>query len=182
VVRVNEVVPAKPGLHWDCNQGSARKWDLRHILQATILSRMILKRIFPAQLYPWFVSLVVLALFAGTIRAQTNRTYSISALDISQVEQGWGEPHANQSVEGHALSIGGQTFTNGLGTHAASQFLLEVGGRAVSFSAMVGIDDEVGSGKGSAIFKVLGDTNRVLWESQELHGGDTPVVDRKSVV
>jgi alpha-galactosidase len=135
---------------------------------------MILKRIFPAKPCQWFVSLLALALFAGTTHAQTVRTYSISALDISQVEQGWGEPQANKSVEGHTLSIGGQAFTNGLGTHAASEFILEVGGRAESFSAVVGVDDEVGK-RGSVVFKVLGDTNQVLWESKELHGGDAPV-------
>ena len=71
---------------------------------------MILKRIFPAAPCQWFVSLLALSLFAGTTHAQTARTYSISALDISQVEQGWGEPQANKSVEGHTLSIGGQAF------------------------------------------------------------------------
>ena len=134
---------------------------------------MILKRIFPAAPCQWFVSLLALSLFAGTTHAQTARTYSISALDISQVEQGWGEPQANKSVEGHTLSIGGQAFTNGLGTHAASEFILDVGGRAASFSAVVGVDDEVGK-QGSVVFKVLGDTNQVLWESKELHGGDVP--------
>ena len=136
---------------------------------------MISKRLFSAASGSWFVSFVALALLAGTTRAQTNRTYSLSAMDISQMEQGWGEPHANESVEGHPLSIGGQTFTNGIGTHAASRFILDLGGRAIGFSAMVGIDDEVGNGKGHVKFKVLGDTNQVLWESQELHGGDAPV-------
>ncbi len=135
---------------------------------------MISKRFLPATSCHWFVSLVVLTLLAGTTHAQTNRTYSLSALDISRVEQDWGEPHANQSVEGHTLSIGGQTFTNGLGTHAASQFILDVGGQAVSFSAMVGVDDEVGNSKGSVVFKVLGDEGRVLWESKEMYGGDAP--------
>ena len=136
---------------------------------------MISKRISAIHSCRWVVSLIALALLAGTTHAQTNRTCSLSTLDLSQMEQGWGEPHANQSVEGHTLSIGGQTFTNGLGTHANSEFILEVDGRAVSFSAMVGIDDEVGNGKGRVVFKVLGDTNQVLWESKELHGGDAPV-------
>src|ERR1700690_3325432 len=108
---------------------------------------MTAKHFFPATFGCHFLSLAVLALLAGTTHAQTNRTYSLSTLDISQIEQGWGEPQANKSVEGHTLSIGGQTFTNGLGTHAASRFILDVGGRAVSFSAMAGIDDEVGNGK-----------------------------------
>ncbi len=121
------------------------------------------------------MALIVSFFLSGAAYGQTNRTYSLSAMDISQMEQGWGEPHANDSVEGHPLSIGGQTFTNGIGTHAASRFVLVLGGRAVSFSAMVGIDDEVGNGKGHVVFKVLGDTNQALWESQELHGGDAPV-------
>jgi alpha-galactosidase len=122
----------------------------------------------------YFISLLGLVLFAGLAPAQTNRVYLISALDISQVDQGWGEPQANRSVEGRPLSIGGQAFTNGLGTHAESRFIVDVGGRATGFSAMVGVDDEVGKGQGSVVFKVLGDTNRVLWESRELHAGDAP--------
>jgi alpha-galactosidase len=120
------------------------------------------------------ISLLGLALLAGIASAQTNRTYFISTFDISQVEQGWGEPQANRSVEGHLLSIGGRTFTNGLGTHAESRFLIDVGGRATAFSAMVGVDDEVSKGQGSVVFRVLGDTNRVLWQSRVLHAGDAP--------
>jgi alpha-galactosidase len=122
----------------------------------------------------FFVSFLSLVLLAGTTPAQTNRIYPISALDISQVDQGWGEPQADRSVEGRPLSIGGQTFTNGLGTHAESRFIIDVGGRATGFSAMVGVDDEVEKGRGSVVFKVLGDTNRVLWQSRELHAGDAP--------
>ena len=122
----------------------------------------------------FFVSLLSLVSLAGLAHAQTNRTFPISAFDLSQMEQGWGEPHANLSVEGHPLSIGGQTFTNGLGTHAESRFIIEVGGHATGFSAMVGVDDEVGAGRGSVVFKVLGDSNQVLWQSRELHGGDAP--------
>ena len=111
--------------------------------------------------------------------AQPAKNYFISALDLSQVQQGWGEPHANKSVEGKPLSIGGQAFTNGLGTHANSTLVLNPGGHAESFSASVGIDDEVGK-QGSAVFKLLGDADKVLWQSKELHGGDAPAtVDLK---
>ena len=120
------------------------------------------------------VSLLGLFLLAGLTQAQTNRTYLLSGFDLSQIEQAWGEPHADRSVDGNPLSIGGQTFTNGIGTHAVSRFVIDVGGRAVKFSAMVGVDDEVGQGRGSVVFKVLGDSNRVLWASRELHAGDAP--------
>ena len=108
-----------------------------------------------------------------TAAAQSAKIYFISALDLSQVQQGWGEPHANKSVGGKPLSIGGQSFTNGLGTHANSSFVLNLGGHAEKFSASVGIDDEADQ-QGSAVFKLLGDADRVLWHSKELHGGDAP--------
>lgn len=57
-------------------------------------------------------------------------------------------------------------FKHGLGTHAASTFRIDLGGKANRFTAMVGVDDEVlPKGQGGTItFKVVGD-GRVLWES-----------------
>jgi alpha-galactosidase len=133
-----------------------------------------MKQTFLAKRCQLLMSLVVLYIVAGTTRGRAAQTNFISALDISQVQQGWGEPHANKSVDGHPLSLGGHMFTNGLGTHASSEFVLDVGGRAESFSAVVGVDDEVAKGQGSVVFKVLGDQGKVLWESKELHGGDAP--------
>jgi len=128
-----------------------------------------------------FTTLAVVLWFAGLVEAasqsapvaQSAKSYFISGLDLSQVQQGWGQPHANRSVGGKPLSVGGQTFTNGLGTHADSQFVIHLGGKAESFSARVGIDDEVGK-QGSVVFKLLGDADVELWHSKELHGGDAP--------
>ena len=121
-------------------------------------------------------SLLVLTsiLYAGTLplRAAPAQTNYLANLDISEISQGWGTPHANQSVGGNPLSIGGHQFERGLGTHAISEFTLDLGGQGLSFSAQVGVDDEVGPGRGAVTFKVLGDTNQVLWQSPELHGGD----------
>jgi alpha-galactosidase len=120
-------------------------------------------------------ALLVLAGLAagGSLPAAT--TNYIAALDISQVSQGWGEPQANLSVEGHPLSIGGQKFTKGLGTHANSQFILDLGSHAARFVAQVGVDDEVGPGNGTVIFKLVAEEGKVLWQSKELHSGDAPV-------
>jgi alpha-galactosidase len=114
---------------------------------------------------------IVLVLLAGTIHVHAAQTYFISSLDISQVEQALNEPHANRSAGGHHLSIGGDSFTNGLGTCAPSQFVICVDGWAQSFSALVGVDDEVGNGKGGVAFKVVGD-GRTLWEGNKMRGGD----------
>jgi len=104
---------------------------------------------------------------AGAVGAAT---FGIETLDLQYVEQGWGEPHANQSVDGHPLFLDGKRFEHGLGTHANSTLRVALGGKAERFTATVGIDDEVDK-KGSVNFKVIGD-GKTLWDSGVLHGGD----------
>jgi alpha-galactosidase len=103
---------------------------------------------------------------AGIARADS---YPLDTLDLSSIEQGWGQPHAGKSVEGHALSIGKQPFAHGIGTHANSTFRLDLGGKAEKFTASVGVDDEVGN-KGSVVFRLIGD-GKTLWESELMRGG-----------
>ncbi|HXR46505.1 MAG TPA: NPCBM/NEW2 domain-containing protein [Candidatus Limnocylindrales bacterium] len=114
---------------------------------------------------------LVLGLAAAAVRAE--QVFPLGQLDLSKVQQDWGDPHANKSVENHTLSIGGQTFTNGLGTHAYSELLVDVDGNAEKFIAQVGVDQEVGAGRGNAQFQVLGD-GHLLWQSDLLHAGDAP--------
>jgi alpha-galactosidase len=104
---------------------------------------------------------------AGAAHADT---FGIETLDLAQVEQAWGEPHANKSVEGHPITIGGKVFENGLGTHAQSLFRIALAGKGERFTATVGVDDEVAK-RGSVIFSVTGDGKK-LWESGLMHGGD----------
>ncbi len=47
-------------------------------------------------------------------------TVWLDDLDVSLATQGWGDPKKNQSIDGHNLSIGGQAFARGFGTHAES--------------------------------------------------------------
>src|SRR5882757_4577459 len=117
--------------------------------------------------------LVALTVASVTACAAASETFQISSLELGAVEQEWGNPHKDQSVEGHGLSIGGQKFEHGLGTHAISVFPINVGGHGERFTAKVGVDDEVGQGKGSVTFKVVGD-GRTLWESSVLHAGAPP--------
>ena len=123
-------------------------------------------------------TLLALALLPGHLSVQAAQTNSLAVLDLSQIPQGWGTARANLSVEGHPLSIGGRPFTRGLGTHAVSEFSVDLDGQGVGFSAEVGVDDEVGAGKGTVVFVVSGDGGRVLWKSQALHAGDAPVPAR----
>ncbi len=94
----------------------------------------------------------------------------LDELDVSKTSQGWGNPHKNQSVEGHTLSIGGKKFQHGLGTHADSALYLDLNGSAERFQAMVGADDEIGRSPGSVDFSVVGD-GKTLWESGPMKVG-----------
>jgi alpha-galactosidase len=115
----------------------------------------------------YFLALIAFLPMATATRADT---FGIETLDLQQAEQGWGKPHANQSVDGHDLSIGGKRFEHGLGTHAVGTLRIALGGKGERFTAQVGVDDEVGQ-KGSVVFKVIGD-GKTLWESGVMRGGD----------
>ncbi len=92
-------------------------------------------------------------------------------LDVSVTTQGWGDPHKNQSVDSHGLSIGNQTFAHGLGTHAESILYVSLNQQAQSFSASVGVDGEESNSQASVEFFAFGDGKK-LWESGVMHGGD----------
>ncbi|MFJ6698970.1 NPCBM/NEW2 domain-containing protein [Streptomyces sp. NPDC091272] len=58
--------------------------------------------------------------------------------------------------DGRPLTVGGQVFTKGLGTHAASEAEYYTGGKCATFTARVGLDDESGD-RGTAVFEVWAD-------------------------
>ena len=148
----------------------------------------------PLRFRPFIFTVYVLAtaalamLSASTSRAQTNWTRDVghghtsagtagggnwdttianavwlNQLDISSASQGWGDP----------LIIGGKTFERGFGTHADSILHVNLGGDAQSFSASVGVDDEVRNPAASVEFFVIGDGSE-LWNSGVMHAGDAP--------
>ena len=115
--------------------------------------------------------MLALALYSfALLQVAKAETFGLETLQLQYVEQEWGQPHANRSVDGHPLALGGKRFEHGLGTHANSVFRIALGGKAERFTATVGVDDEVGK-QGSVVFKVIGD-GKTLWESGVLRGGD----------
>ena len=125
-------------------------------------------------------------LTGGTIRRITwdalnppSRSSYLSDLSWSTSTNGWGPVERDTSngeeppLDGVPLSIGGATYAKGLGTNAPSTVTYPLGGRCFSFTADVGIDDEVGGG-GSAQFVVRTDgTER--FRSPVLTGSSGPV-------
>jgi beta-galactosidase len=91
---------------------------------------------------------------------------------------GWGPVEKDRSNgeqgagDGRTLTIGGVTYPRGLGVHATSNVAVHLGGRCTSFTAAVGVDDEVG-GNGSVTFEVWADGVR-RWTSARLTGNDGP--------
>jgi alpha-galactosidase len=93
----------------------------------------------------------------------TAQTIWLDKLNLSSMDCGWGTPQANKSVEGNTLSIAGQKFERGVGTHAISTFQLNINKNGKRFLAAVGVDDEA-TDKGSVEFLVLGD-KKIIWQS-----------------
>ena len=109
----------------------------------------------------------------GSLSRAFSQTLWLDEFDLSSMESGWGTPHAKKSVEGNPLSIHGQTFERGVGTHSVSTFLINLDGKGKRFTAFVGVDDEIKEDKASIDFYVLGD-KKVLWKSGVMKRGEAP--------
>jgi len=97
----------------------------------------------------------------------------LESLDLAAVDQAWGEPRAGLSVDGNPLTVAGQVYAHGLGTHAYSEMIVDLAGSARRFDAAVGVDDET-EGAGSVEFVVLVD-GREAFRSGVLEGGSPAV-------
>ena len=118
------------------------------------------------------ITALVCALSVGAATNLFAETVWLDQLDVRSATQGWGDPHKNKSVENHPLTIGGQTFDRGFGTHAESTLNIALDGGAEKFSASVGVDDEVdGNANASVEFFVIGD-GKTLWSSGVMHAKD----------
>ena len=114
------------------------------------------------------LSLSLVLLTTGIVSAET---IWLDSLDLALATQGYGEPSKNKSVDGQPLTIGGQKFTRGFGTHADGRLRLSLDGNARSFSASVGVDDdEIRTGNSM----ILDPYGRVLTETWK--AADTMVV------
>jgi len=53
----------------------------------------------------------------SSVCAWGTETVDLASLDLSKMQQDWGSPGVNRSVDGHDLSIAGRKFSQGVGTH-----------------------------------------------------------------
>ncbi len=113
----------------------------------------------------WAALLTAIFTLAGVAAGDDLR---LSSLDLGAVSQGYGNPAADKTVDGHPLTLGGKIFEHGFGTHADSRLVLDVKGSARRFTAWVGVDDET-HGNGSVEFRVIAD-GKTLWSSGVMRG------------
>lgn len=96
----------------------------------------------------------------------------LDSMNLNPVEQDFGSAQAGRSVDRNPITLHGQTYAHGVGTHANSVIAVELDGAGLRFTSMVGVDDEKGR-QGSVTFTVFGD-GKDLADSGVMRGGDPP--------
>ncbi|MDI1256191.1 MAG: NPCBM/NEW2 domain-containing protein [Flavobacterium sp.] len=109
------------------------------------------------------------------------QTVWLDQLDLSAATQGYGVPNKNLTVDGKQMTISGTTFERGFGTHAESSLLIQLDGKAISFSAQVGIDDEVHGHEPASEFILLADGKKI-WSSGIMRLGDPAKLCKASLI
>jgi alpha-galactosidase len=115
-------------------------------------------------------SRLVVVLFlalTGSVAAKAGEIY-LDTLEINNIDQGWGSPHRNRSVDDNRLQIGSQTFERGVGTHVDSTITVKLSGQATKFTGGVGIDDDAVDRHEPVEATITGD-GKVLWESGSIN-------------
>lgn len=112
-------------------------------------------------------------LLAGVCPVQAENKTPLSSLDLGLMVTGWGKAQAHKSIAGKPLRIGTREFAEGVGTHAESEFNIDLAGRGERFQAMVGVDAAAGSDLSIVEFVVYGD-DKELWRSGLCRLSDEP--------
>ena len=94
----------------------------------------------------------------------------MESLNLKSFTQDWGQARKDKSVDGNPIKIGGAMFEHGVGTHANSECTIQLNKTAVSFRAMVGVDDEKAP-QGTVRFIVLVDDKK-MFDSGVMKGGN----------
>lgn len=116
------------------------------------------------------IALLIILSFAFVSNLFAQTTW-LDELDLSAATQGYGVPGKNKTVDGKTITIAGKTFQRGFGTHAESSLIILLEGKAKSFTAFVGIDDEIKGQQPAVEFIVNGDGKK-LWTSGVMRLGD----------
>jgi hypothetical protein len=109
-----------------------------------------------------------------TRQASAGSTKYLSDMTWASAKNGWGPVEKDKSNgqqaagDGRTITLNGKTYAKGLGMHGPADVRYALGGLCSTFSAEVGIDDEVGN-EGSVVFQVWADGAKV-WDSGTMKG------------
>jgi hypothetical protein len=96
----------------------------------------------------------------------------LDALGWISATVGWGKIHINGTVKGQPMTMGGQIFHRGIGTHAFSKIVYHCPEDITTFAATIGCDQK--ALVGSVVFVLEGD-GRELFRSPVLRADSTPL-------
>ncbi|MBI5383695.1 MAG: NPCBM/NEW2 domain-containing protein [Verrucomicrobia bacterium] len=114
--------------------------------------------------------LFIIPLLVTALVSSAAETVPLTSLDLSKMTQGWGKPQIDRSIREKPLSIGGQKFEHGVGTHANSTLWIDLAGGSERFLASIGVDDNA-NGPATVTFKIVGDGKKLL-ETGVMKPGD----------
>jgi glucose/arabinose dehydrogenase len=131
-----------------------------------------------ARQHPIVIPASPLGLDATFTGGTPSGTTYLSDLTPTASTNGWG-PYENDrsngeqgATDGHTLTIGGTTYTKGIGAHANSTITYTVPNGCTAFSAQAGLDDEIGN-NGTVIFQIWNGTTTKLYDSGTKTGAQT---------
>jgi NPCBM/NEW2 domain. len=87
---------------------------------------------------------------------KANGVVALTEIPIVSHQQEWGQMHKNESIEGNKLTVNGQLYANGIGTHASSTTVFDIDKKYSRFRLSAGLDDESLCSEGVAV-EILGD-------------------------
>ncbi|MDD5132180.1 MAG: NPCBM/NEW2 domain-containing protein [bacterium] len=114
--------------------------------------------------------------------AYTSSYNYISDLNWLSAQTGWGTVNKDLSCDKNILKISNTTYAKGIGTHANSEIVYQIGKQYSRFTAEVGVDAE-SQGQGSVVFEIWGsygdqDNKFKMYDSGWLRGtNDAKKVD-----
>ncbi len=121
---------------------------------------------------PGLLLLLPLALHAATT------TRYLDELPLAAIRQSYGAAQANRTIDGKPLTVGGQNYPRGIGTHSESTVRLRrtPAGEAppARFQAQVAVTDEVKGFHASVEFLIL-EGDRIRFRSGVMKPDDAPV-------
>ena len=112
---------------------------------------------------------------ATYVLAPPGTTSYLSDLAYTVTANGWGPVEKDKSNgeqaagDGKPITLAGVVYAKGLGVHAASDIRYTMSA-CTSFTAKVGVDDEIASTRGSVVFQVYADGDQVAYDSGTMTG------------